>query len=199
MFLNILFTITVWVDVNVSTVVLQCASGGQRTTFQSSSFLLLGLQELNRSCQPWTASAVTYWAILRSCTLNTERENTHKVLHPQHWQGKHTQGPIPNQEAICNWHLLGKGEWVFSSGVSPSVSAVLQGRPHTQESWDNTERTPWVYFFQSFFALFLFVLLFCLIVFTLVSIFSFWEREKAWSWLGREVERIWEELEEEKP
>lgn len=46
--------------------------------------------------------------------------------------GKKTWAPIPNQEALCNWHLLVKEELVFCSGVTPSIFSTLKGSDLTE-------------------------------------------------------------------
>lgn len=113
------------------------------------------------------------------------------------------------QEAICNWYLFGKS--IFSTRVSLTVSTIIQGSSYAQEKLANTKQVPW------FFAcMFLCFVLFCLsywftfpffsllwfsfVIFFVVYIFLgiLWERERIWSWVGRDMGKTWEELGQEK-
>lgn len=124
----------------------------------------------------------------KTCTGSNQTQS-------QHWEGRQTQGPTPNQEAICDWHLLGKGKSVFSNGVywvqhrySRAGSVPRSVRQHRMNTMVLMRAFGFV--FVLFYFLF-FVLLFLL--WFLFFLFSR-ERKKSWSWVDREVGRIWEEL-----
>lgn len=69
------------------------------------------------------------------------------------------QGPIPNQEIIGNWYLLGRGKSVFSNGVSLGISITPQGKLHAQRELANTKWIAWILWGGSFafFCLFCFM------------------------------------------
>lgn len=84
-------------------------------------------------------------------------------------KGRQTQSPTPNQEAICNRNLQGKGKSVFSNGVTLGMPIILRGKTPAQEQ-ANTKQTP-----CSLCLLFQFVLLgiFCLFISIFVWLFFF--------------------------
>lgn len=96
----------------------------------------------------------------------------------------------PNQDVTCKWYLKEKGKLVFSNVVTLSLSIIFQGRPDTQEYLDNTKRGSCFCCYLFFCHIVFFVHIFCL------EFFSYWERwrKKSWSWVYREVGRIWEEV-----
>lgn len=54
-------------------------------------------------------------------------------------------GPCPNQEAVCNWHLLAKTKPVFSSGVSLGILTILQGWLYTQKELTDSKQNSMVF------------------------------------------------------
>lgn len=106
-------------------------------------FIKLLLRELCRRGGRKSQRARSGGRLQTLCSRH-DREDTHMNSHRRHHvQGllefkldKNTrmkkemkiQSPASNQEAICNWYLLGQRKSVFSKGVLLGVSTTLQGR-----------------------------------------------------------------------
>lgn len=56
-----------------------------------------------------------------------------KLDESQHREGQVSTKSPPNQDAIHNRYLLGKGQPVLSKGMSPQTATTAQARLHAQE------------------------------------------------------------------
>lgn len=137
--------------------------------------------------------------------------------------GKQTWTLTPKQQAISNWHPPAKEKLIFFNRVSLSILITLTGRSHAQQYMAVSKQTQWYFYrlfvsydfvwacfllywtflayygFQfyvfmpcmyAFLVFFSFLKIFCMLAFFFLKR----EKERAWSWVGREVGRIWAEL-----
>lgn len=70
------------------------------------------------------------WELTETMTAHTEPTQVQAWQNPSTEKERWTQDPSPNQEAVCNRHLLGKG---CLNGMSLGISTTFQGKPHSQE------------------------------------------------------------------
>lgn len=106
---------------------------------------------------------------------------------------KWTQIYAPDQEALCNWNLLGKGKSVFYNEGSLGISATLQS---TSLTWDKLGKKDKMVVICSCLggACFFYIgILSYWFGFTCLdfNVSLFWERERTLNWVGKEVGKIW--------
>lgn len=135
-----------------------------------------------------TAGLMYTW--LTDCdrhTIGTQVQTRQK--NPSTETGKWIPSLTSNQKAMCSWWQLGKGKSVFSTRASLSISPTLEGRYRPGRSWLR-KRLHVCYLCTFSFGVFI---LLGFLVFWLMG-FSKRGRE-AWSWVGREIKKIWESRE----
>lgn len=57
-------------------------------------------------------------------------------------KGNWAQSPIPNQEAVYNLYLMGKGKFIFLWWSGTGYISYTPGQAHTQEWLTNRKQTP---------------------------------------------------------
>lgn len=130
-------------------------------------------------------------------------------LSPNTERGKYTWAPTPNQEHICNPNLVAKRKSIFSSGVFRYINHTQGQMPCSELG--GQQKMNMVFLWTLVLALFVllvfcsFVLIFIICVFwgEIVAVFCaclflFFLIERIWSWTGKGMRRIWEELEDGK-
>lgn len=118
------------------------------------------------SCQsPWVDNAQVQ---TRECS-STEK-------------GRLSQSCIPNQEAICNWCLVGNGKSVFSSAVTLGILTIA-GPYSKVVGQHKPDLMFWGFVWVFVWGLFVCFKYFCFIVF--YFLFCLFEKEHDIGWVGR--------------
>jgi hypothetical protein len=127
----------------------------------------------------------------RWLTARTSSAQVRRQKKPSTEQGKYTQSPTPQQEAICNWYLLG-GEYQFSPQQTLTVyTSNTPGQATCPGVFDQHMTDPMLLLWGFCFILGSFVILLILCSFDFLNFVFILLRNREEGW-EKEKEVVWE-------